>query len=166
MSALLSSHGVLLTDAHLLLADDESLPGDGALIVSLARWQAESTALLGRAAPVAVKLPNAIDVLSLDDKVLARPLLVLDFPSFADGRAYSQARRLRDRCGYGGLLRATGAAVVIDQLVMLLRTGFDQIQLRADQPQALAVAELLRLRQPWYQPDALQNRFVTLLRQG
>ena len=51
-------------------------------------------------------------------------LIVLHFPKFSDGRAYSQARLLRGRLGYRGELRATGG-VLQDQLPFLLRCGFD-----------------------------------------
>jgi uncharacterized protein (DUF934 family) len=58
-------------------------------------------------------------------------LIVLHFPKFTDGRAYSQARLLRGRLGYRGELRATGA-VFRDQLPFLLRCGFDSFE--SDQP--------------------------------
>src|SRR4029450_5894492 len=49
-------------------------------------------------------------------------LIVLNFPKFSDGRAYSQARLLRGRLGYSGELRATGG-VRQDQLPVMLRWG-------------------------------------------
>lgn len=58
-------------------------------------------------------------------------LIVLHFPKFTDGRAYSQARLLRGRLGYRGELRATGA-VFRDQLPFLLRCGFNSFE--SDQP--------------------------------
>jgi uncharacterized protein (DUF934 family) len=123
MSALLNLKGEVIDDAYTRLADDMPLPPT-AVIVSLVRWQTETAALGSHPAPVAVQLPNTTDVLTLDPGLLARPLLVLDFPAFGDGRAYSQARRLRDRCGYTGALRAAGAAVMVDQLLMMARSGF------------------------------------------
>ena len=49
-----------------------------------------------------------------DDLTKGIELIVLDFPKFTDGRAYTQARLLRERAGYTGELRAAGA-VFIDQ---------------------------------------------------
>jgi uncharacterized protein (DUF934 family) len=69
-------------------------------------------------------LPNTEDVLKLGDRLDDVTLIILDFPKFTDGRAYSQARLLRERLGYAGELRASGA-VFIDQLPFLLRCGFD-----------------------------------------
>ncbi len=69
-------------------------------------------------------LPNTEDVLKLGDRLDGVKLIILDFPKFTDGRAYTQARLLRERLGYTGELRASGA-VLIDQLPFLLRCGFD-----------------------------------------
>jgi uncharacterized protein (DUF934 family) len=69
-------------------------------------------------------LPNTKDVLKLGKRLEGIKLIVLDFPKFTDGRAYTQARLLRERLGYTGELRASGA-VYVDQLPFLLRCGFD-----------------------------------------
>ena len=58
--------------------------------------------------------------------------VVLHFPAFSDGRAFSQAFLLRRRLGFNGHLRATGD-VLIDQLQQMQRSGFSQAVLRADQ---------------------------------
>ena len=49
---------------------------------------------------------------------------MLQFPKFTDGRAYSQARLLRDRYRYKGELRASGD-VLRDQLLFMRRCGFN-----------------------------------------
>ena len=72
-------------------------------------------------------LDNTEDVTQLGDRLEGVKLVVLNFPKFTDGRAYSQARLLRERLGYGGELRATGA-VFLDQLPFLLRCGFDSFE--------------------------------------
>lgn len=58
-------------------------------------------------------------------------LIVLDFPSFRDGRAYSQAYLLRTRLGWSGELRAIGD-VLRDQLSHMRQCGFDSFAVRAD----------------------------------
>ena len=58
--------------------------------------------------------------------------VVLQFPAFTDGRAFSQAFLLRRRLGFTGKIRAVGD-VLIDQLAQMQRTGFTQAVLRADQ---------------------------------
>ncbi len=58
--------------------------------------------------------------------------VVLQFPAFSDGRAFSQAFLLRRRLGFTGQIRAVGD-VLIDQLQQMQRSGFTQAVLRADQ---------------------------------
>ena len=84
---------------------------------------------LNPAAPEApaLTLANTDDVLQLGDRLRCVKLIVLDFPKFTDGRAYSQARLLRERLGYAGELRATGG-VLQDQLPFMLRCGFDSFE--------------------------------------
>jgi uncharacterized protein (DUF934 family) len=83
----------------------------------------------------------------------------LHFPSFSDGRAFSQAFLLRRRRGYTGEIRATGD-VLIDQLVQMQRTGFSSAVLRADQDPAHAARQFARYAH-YYQGDAVtvQPRF-------
>lgn len=126
-------HGRVEADDYQRLADDAELPATGRIIVSLARWQAEHDFLKARADAVGLRLPNTVDVESLAPMLLDRPLLALEFPGFADGRAYSQARLLAERLGYRGELRATGKAVVRDQFHFMLRCGFNSFELRDDQ---------------------------------
>jgi len=75
----------------------------------------------------AVSLANTDPVEDLAPHVGRLRLIVLDFPKFSDGRAYSQARLLRGRLGYRGELRATGG-VLQDQIGFMLRCGFDSFE--------------------------------------
>lgn len=82
--------------------------------------------------------------------------VVLHFPSFTDGRAFSQAFLLRRRLGFTGAIRATGD-VLVDQLVQMQRTGFTEAVLA--QGQSLAVGEqLLAQAHAPYQGDAVAPR--------
>jgi len=55
----------------------------------------------------------------------------IPFSSFADGRGFSLARKLR-RMGFNGLLRAQGN-VLADQYPMALRAGFDEVEIPNEQ---------------------------------
>ena len=73
--------------------------------------------------------------------------MALVFPTFRDGRAYSQARLLRERHEFRGELRATGQ-VLRDQLMFLHRAGFDAFEVTKDSDAAAfaeAVAPLQRV---------------------
>lgn len=72
-------------------------------------------------------------------------MIRVDFPSFADGRGFTIARRLR-LMGYRGHLRARGH-VIADQYAMARRSGFDDVEIsdelaqRQDESQWLARAK-------------------------
>ena len=77
--------------------------------------------------------------------------VVLHFPKFADGRAFSQAVELRRRRRFTGDIVATGD-VLIDQVLQMKRCGFTEAVLRADQ--SIPHAEkLLRHFAAFYQGD-------------
>lgn len=80
--------------------------------------------------------------------------VVLHFPKFTDGRAFSQAFLLRRRLGFAGDIRATGD-VLIDQLLQMQRTGFTEAVL-AEGQNAEHAAQLLRQFDGFYQGDAVQ----------
>lgn len=80
----------------------------------------------------ALLLDNDADVLARADEVRAAAAVVLQFPKWTDGRAYSQAVLLRARLRFAGAIVATGD-VLADMLPLLRRCGFDAVQLRADQ---------------------------------
>ena len=111
------------TDAWTKPADDEPL-ANGPLILSKTRWLAERDRLTGRNAPLGLQIEpgEAIDDLAADLGRFA--LIALNFPKFADGRAFSTARLLRDKHGFTGELRAVGN-VLSDQIPYMRRVGFD-----------------------------------------
>lgn len=81
-------------------------------------------------------------------------LVAVTFPSFADGRGFTLARRLR-ALGYGGRLRARGH-VLADQYTMARRSGFDEVEIPADLAQRQP-AEHWAFRADWQAHD-YQNR--------
>jgi uncharacterized protein (DUF934 family) len=101
----------------------------------------------------ALTFANDDDVLAHADDVGRASLIVLQFPKWTDGRAYSQAVLLRGRLRYAGEIRAVGD-VVVDMLPLLRRCGFDAAQLRADQDPATADRTLGFFPRGHYQGDA------------
>ena len=84
----------------------------------------------------------------------------LDFPKFTDGRAFTQARLLRQRRGFTGDIRATGD-VLVDQLVQMYRVGFSSAVLKEGKDPADAARQFARYA-AFYQGDAVttQPRFA------
>ncbi|MEI4486818.1 DUF934 domain-containing protein [Frigidibacter sp. MR17.14] len=67
---------------------------------------------------------------TLEGKIAGQKLVRISFPSFADGRGFTIARRVRS-IGYLGRLRAKGH-VLADQYAMARRVGFDEVEISDD----------------------------------
>jgi uncharacterized protein (DUF934 family) len=115
--------GAYAQDSFVPVADDAALP-DGAILVSLARFQKERESLLERNTPIGVKLASDQNPQLLGDDVSRLSLVALEFPKFRDGRAFSWARILRTRMGFKGEIRAVGD-FLFDQVNYQHRVGFD-----------------------------------------
>jgi uncharacterized protein (DUF934 family) len=121
---LLADDGTLREDPWRHLEDAEAIPDGEAVTVSYARWGREGETLRARNGQIGLRLPNDAPVEAIVPTLDRLALIVLNFPKFTDGRAYSQARLLRSRYGYKGELRASGE-VLRDQLLFMRRCGFD-----------------------------------------
>ena len=109
-------------------------------------------------APNDIEDARAVRLMPDDDPSALAPflkdieLIEISFPRYADGRGYSQAQLLRRRLGYKGELRAVGD-VLRDQLLFMLRSGFDAFELgRSDAADAFAAA--CKEYSAFYQPAA------------
>jgi uncharacterized protein (DUF934 family) len=142
--------GKIQNDEYAHIADDAVLPESGAVLVSAARFLANPEAVLQRRDKVGVIWPNNRDVEDLVPHVERLALVALVFPSFRDGRAYSQARLLRERYFFRGELRATGQ-VLRDQFVFMLRAGFDSFEVKK-QADAEAFTQTVKRYSVFYQP--------------
>ncbi len=143
-------HGKITQDAFVHVADDAPLPGDGAILISAARFLDDPEGLCRRVGRTGVIWPNGRDVDDLVPWLDRLAAVALVFPSFRDGRAYSQARLLRERYFYRGELRATGQ-VLRDQFVFMLRAGFDSFEVKKESD-AMAFAATAKRYSVFYQP--------------
>ena len=100
-------------------------PGD--VIVSMSRFQADGERLLGEGRRVGVRVlaDEAVEALAYDLPRIS--VVALEFPKFRDGRAFSAARLLRERLGYGREVRAVGD-VLLEQAKFMVRCGFDAFE--------------------------------------
>ena len=121
-----------IADVWASVADDKPIPPSGPVIVPLARL---AEALDTRPATGAA-IPNNANLAEIADGLPRLGLISIDFPSFADGRGFSIAQRLRDM-GFEGRLRASGP-VIADQFAYLLACGIDEV----------LVPEEVAIRQP------------------
>ena len=116
--------GAFVEDPWQAVADDQAVPADVPAIVTLKRWRAEREALAARNAPLALQIDAGSDWLDVVPDLPRFPVIVVTIPKYADGRAFSIARLLRERDGYRGEIRATGI-YIIDQVPYMMRVGID-----------------------------------------
>ena len=153
--------GAFASDSFVTVADDAALP-DGAAIVTLARFQKEREALLARNAPLGIRLKAPENPELLGEDVQRFSVIVLEFPVFRDGRAFSWARMLRERLTFTGEIRATGH-FLYDQIAYMKRVGFNAWDVpegfTLDQFQR-ALGEITNV----YQPSADGKKTISELR--
>jgi len=143
--------GRIVEDRYVRVPDDAPLPQGVPAIVSASRLMAQPAELDGRNAPTGVLWPNNRNVAELAPWLDRLALVALVFPGFRDGRAYSQARRLREQYGFRGELRATGQ-VLRDQFLFLVRAGFDAFEV-VKTGDAAAFAQVVSRYEVFYQPS-------------
>jgi uncharacterized protein (DUF934 family) len=107
------------------LAQDEALPPDGKVILTLAQWQGASQC--GNI-PLGLLVEPGQDIRTIAPDLPRFALVAVAFPKFTDGRGYSLAHQLRSHFGFAGELRATGE-ILFDQLQFLARCGFDSFEI-------------------------------------
>jgi uncharacterized protein (DUF934 family) len=146
----LVKNGKIAADIFVHVPDGAEMPEGGAVLVSAARFLEDPEALLARVGELGVIWPNNRDLDDLLPYLDRLAAVALVFPSFRDGRAYSQARLLRERHGYGGELRATGQ-VLRDQFLFMLRAGFDTLEVKKESD-AEAFALTAKRYSVFYQP--------------
>jgi len=128
--------------------DGEFVPGleEPLQEVSLEEWRNNPQA---HADATALVIPNDAQLDDIAQDVSGFSIVVLEFPAFKDGRAYSQARLLRERFGYMGELRARGD-VLRDQILFMARCGFNAFELSNGDAQdaGAALSEFSHAYQP------------------
>ena len=116
--------GAFIEDNWQPVADDAPVPADVPVVLSLKRWRAERETLATRNAPIALQIDPGSDWRDVVPDLPRFPVIVVTIPKYADGRAFSIARLLRERDGYKGEIRASGN-YIIDQVPFMARVGID-----------------------------------------
>jgi uncharacterized protein (DUF934 family) len=148
----LVEHGRIVEDRYIRIVDDAPIPDRAAIIVPAKRLLADADELIRRDGSLGVLWPNDRRVAELEPWLGHLALIALVFPKFRDGRAYSQARLLRETYGFRGTLRATGD-ILRDQFHFLVRAGFDSFEVKKP-ADAQVFAEVLARYSVYYQPGA------------
>jgi len=143
----------VIEDNWIRLADGESLDKQSRVIISLSRLKREEFKIQNSKLVLGVELEPDAMVSDLSAFIDALQLVVLQFDSFADGRAFSQAKLLRDRYHYSGEIRATGE-VIRDQLGFMQRCGFSQFEIADNDDSRLALQAFTEITHG-YQADLI-----------
>lgn len=93
--------------------------------------RAEHRVVLTRFPRLGLALAPADDVRDIAADLEGLDLVVVTFLKFNDGRAFSQARLVREAAGFTGEIRATGH-ILRDQLNFLRRGGVDAVEVSED----------------------------------
>jgi len=113
-------------------------------------WTAPIVALEDARPGVGIDLAASADPMELAGRLRDTPLIRVEFQSFADGRGFTIARRLR-LMGYAGRLRA-GGHVIADQYAMARRAGFDEVEI-SDEIAARQGEDQWLFRADWQRHD-------------
>ena len=117
--------GEVAEDRWVRIDGEQPIPDGEDVIVTLTVFEDHKVDLLTRNdGLLGIYLEAGEQIESITDHLDRIALVALDFPSFADGRAFSKARLLRDRHDFNGEIRATGD-VRLDQVQHLRRSGFN-----------------------------------------
>lgn len=155
---------IVVADDWTHVADDDELPEGKAVVVSLARFRADRDKLVGRNAPLGLRLKSNEAPSSVAEDLGRIALVALEFPIFRDGRGYSHAVQLRQRFGFDGEIRAVGD-VLWDQIPHMIRCGIDGFEVGDDFPLA-AFEDARTVFTHHYQPDVTGNPTIIELRHG
>lgn len=121
MTRTIYSEGRFHEETWIEVALDADLPETGDLVLPLARFlETPGVAANGRKVAVRVAAGDEVEVLAPHLADLA--VILVEFPSFADGRGFSAARILREELGYSGDIRAVGN-YILDQMPLARRCG-------------------------------------------
>jgi phosphoadenosine phosphosulfate reductase len=143
--------GAFREDEWLALGADDEPPAGRPVIVPLARVLAERERFLAHDAPLGVLVAAGEDVRQAAELLDRVRLVALDFPKFSDGRNLSTARRLRERLGYQGEIRAIGD-VLADQIPLMRRCGIDAFAVKHEPTRRMLAEGRLAEVRHYYQP--------------
>ena len=117
-------NGNFVEDSWKVVADEEPVPESEKVIVSLKRWREERATLSERNAPLGLLIPPGSVWTDIVADLPRFPVIAVTIPKYADGRASSIARLLRERDNYQGEIRVMGD-YILDQMPYMRRVGID-----------------------------------------
>lgn len=122
---------VVADDAWIIIEAEADVPTEGDVIIPLDVAAEKAERLSNHNGRLGLFIPNDADVEAYAELIKKADLIQLELPAFTDGRAYSQARLLREELEFEGELRVKGD-VLVDQAAYLKRCGFDSFDFEGE----------------------------------
>ena len=123
--------GAIIDDSWTELDEEADVPSAADIIVPLVVLLEKADRLSNHTGKLGLRIENDVDVEDHKELIAKADLIMLELPAFTDGRAYSQARMLREELGFDKELRVKGD-VLADQAAYLLRCGFDSFDFEGE----------------------------------
>ena len=151
MPIVINNHQVIDDEWVDLTVDENCSDENSKIIVGLEQLINQFQSLKAQSKALAVRLNETDSVEDILPYLTGLQMVVLQFKVFADGRAFSQSKLLRERHHFQGEIRAVGD-VIRDQLSFMARCGFSQFQLSETEDVNLAVQAFSDISET-YQPE-------------
>lgn len=118
------TNGIFVEDNWVSFEEGVQVEED--MIITLADWQ--SGKWTDHAGRLALSVEASDDIKAIADVLDYFDMVVVNFPAFANGTAFSIARLIRDKYNYQHDIRARGA-FILDQMPLLERCGVTSFEI-------------------------------------
>lgn len=149
---LIDKNATIAENENIIIQDAENLTLHDDQILPYAYWLANKAQIKQSLNRVSIWLNSDDDIAALADDLSSISLIALNFPKFADGRAFTMAHLLQEKHGFDGEIRAIGTPIA-DQAQYMFRCGFDSIDIPNEQDPQIWVKEATRMSR-FYQRSA------------
>ena len=117
-----------LENAWKVLPPGENIFLKGRVLLDRKQWFALRDSVRQLSQPLGLRLEPGTSLAEILPDLHRFELIVLNFPKFSDGRAFSTAHLIRVVHGFKGEIRATGD-VLFDQMQLMQRCGIDAFEI-------------------------------------
>lgn len=152
----LIKNNLLVSDDAWEIFDAERTEAYEFTLLPISFWQEQSQEMSHTSSSLGAYVQEDETIESLIPQLSKLAVIGFSFSKFADGRAFSHARQLRQTHGYKGEIRAMGDFMP-DQVNYLQRCGFDAFAMRTAQEVdiALSIKDTFSVA---YQSDSIEPK--------
>lgn len=141
---LINKYGEIAENETIIIENTDSLTLHADQILPYSYWLEHKNEIKHGLNRISIWLNSHDDIEALADDLPSISLIALNFPKFADGRAFTMAHLLQERFGFKGEIRAIGVPIA-DQAQYMFRCGFDSIDIPDGQDPQVWATEATRM---------------------